>query len=83
MKERLDICIKLIIVIQTLDGKERVLNGSSNWLIGNLLLFYEDGLNETVPHFLNITNLGVNEVFSLNRVDVTQFASAMSFSAPS
>lgn len=70
-------------MIQTLDGKETVLNGSSNWLIGNLLLFYEDGLNETVPHFLNITNLGDNEVFSLNRVDVTQFASASSVSAPS
>ena len=66
--------------MQTLDGNERVLNGSSNWLIGNLLLYYADGLDETASHSLNVRNLGDNEPFSLNKIDVLQFASAPTLS---
>ena len=56
-----------------LDGQQYILNGTSEWLVGNMLMFYQDGLDEDKTHTLNVTNLSFNEGLSLNSIDVKQF----------
>ncbi|EJD03739.1 uncharacterized protein FOMMEDRAFT_154844 [Fomitiporia mediterranea MF3/22] len=55
-----------------LDGTKHLFNGSSQWLLGNMLLFYQDGLEENTTHSLSITNVGTNAL-SLNSVQITHF----------
>ena len=62
-------------VTQNLDGNQTVLNGTSVWLLGNALLFYQDGLDESVQHTLNMTDSSDGQPFSLNSVVVTKFNS--------
>lgn len=50
-----------------------MLNGTSVWLVGNMLLFYQDGLDEGVQHTLNLMDSSDGQPFSLNSVVVTQF----------
>ncbi|KAL5534029.1 hypothetical protein ACEPAG_489 [Sanghuangporus baumii] len=60
----------------TLDGVRQVFNGSSQWLLGNMLLFYQDGLDENSTYSLNLTNLNDGDALTLNSVQITQFSSA-------
>lgn len=50
-----------------------MLNGSSVWLVGNTLLFYQDGLDEGLQHALTLTDSSDGQPFSLNSAVVTQF----------
>ncbi|KAJ7582552.1 hypothetical protein C8J56DRAFT_222548 [Mycena floridula] len=44
----------------TLDGKSAVYNSSTFWLVPDALLFYQAGLDETVPHTIQLTNMAAN-----------------------
>ncbi|EJD03738.1 uncharacterized protein FOMMEDRAFT_167065 [Fomitiporia mediterranea MF3/22] len=58
----------------TLDGTKSLFNGSSQWLLGNMLLFYQDGLEEDSTHSLSIMNVGsdpTSNALSLNSVQIT------------
>ncbi|KAH8119973.1 hypothetical protein DFH11DRAFT_1557636 [Phellopilus nigrolimitatus] len=61
----------------TLDGQEHFFNGTSEWLVGDMLMFYQDGLDENATHLLNVTNFSNDEGLSLNSVQIKQFASAL------
>ncbi|KAL5495045.1 hypothetical protein ACEPAI_507 [Sanghuangporus weigelae] len=67
----------------TLDGVRQIFNGSSQWLLGNILLFYQDGLDENSTHSLNLTNLNDGDALTLNSVQITQFSSASGVSVNS
>jgi hypothetical protein len=66
-----------------LDGKQWTLNGTSQWLLGNMLMFYQDGMDENAGHTLNITNLSGGEALSLNSIIVKQFDTASPGNNPS
>ena len=65
-------------ILKNLDGYDRVLNGSSFWLVPNPVIFLADGLDETQKHSLNITNLGVGQtlVFTLSSIQITQYSTS-------
>ncbi len=52
------------------------MNASSVWLVPDDVLFYQDGLDEDVPHTLTVVNTGSNSSLSLSAVDVYSFAQA-------
>lgn len=54
---------------QNLDGNVSTYNGSTMWLIGDALLYYQEGLDPQTTHTVNITpRVGGGLKFWLNSV---------------
>ncbi|TDL28167.1 hypothetical protein BD410DRAFT_348751 [Rickenella mellea] len=53
----------------SLDGNVDTYNGSTFWMVPDALLYFQDGLDESEMHSLNITNLDESE-FSLNSITI-------------
>ncbi|KAH8119971.1 hypothetical protein DFH11DRAFT_21353 [Phellopilus nigrolimitatus] len=70
----------------TLDGTVYYMNASSWWIVPDALLFYHDGLDESVSHSLKLTNVADDGMsFALNSITTYQFEdmSSVSSSLPS
>lgn len=72
--------VQSLIMQQELDGTTQIFNATTDWLLGNTLLFFQDGLNLDGGHSLTAVN--VDNVFALNSVQIMQFDPVES-SAPS
>ncbi|KAI0361086.1 hypothetical protein OH77DRAFT_393081 [Trametes cingulata] len=61
----------------TLDGNTNTYNASTMWLIGDALLFYQDGLDPHSTHTVNITpKVGGGDKFWLNSITVLSDSSS-------
>ena len=59
--------------LKTLDGVDSAFNGSTYWLIGDALLFFQSGLDPNESHNISLVNTGNAAYYALSLNDITLY----------